>query len=487
MAGAREEEFEILRLENEALAADNAALRAEVARLGNKLAELERRLKTSSQNSSLPPSLDRPAQKAEARKSRAERRAEERKENKETRRRGKQPGAPGEHLAQREDPDEVILHEPDRCTSCGEDLTGVAPEGTESRQVTDVPDPRPVCVEHRVVKKRCPCGTLCAPSFPLEARAPASYGPNVRALALYLLHRQHLPVERTREALAEMFGVEVSTGFLASLAPEAAGRLAPFIDAVKTRLVSSSLVHADETSDQVGLRTIWLHVVANRDATYLFASPTRGRSAPNEAGVLPDFRGVMMHDRLSMYFGYDKATHVVCGAHLVRDLASVAHRPSQVWAKRMRALLLEMNSAAHGARAKGQVRLARRTRDEFLARYDAIVEDALVANTALLSRERNSLERESYNLAVALQRRRSEVTRFIVDLSVPFTNNEAERSLRMAKLHRKISGCFQSEDHARHFATIRSYLATARKHNTGALEVLSVLFRGGVWLPPAIT
>jgi transposase len=202
-ASGQEDELRALRSENEVLVADNAALRAEVARLGDKISELERRLRTGSQNSSLPPSLDRPAQKAAARTSRAERRAEERKANKETRRRGKQPGTPGEHLSRRDDPDEIVIHEPERCSSCDEDLTGVAPEGVEVRQVTDVPDPRPVCVEHRVVKKRCSCGTLCVPSFPPEARSPASYGPNLRSIALYLLHRQHLPFERTKEALSD--------------------------------------------------------------------------------------------------------------------------------------------------------------------------------------------------------------------------------------------------------------------------------------------
>ena len=486
MAGS-DDDLERLRTENEALVAENAALSAEVARLGDKIAELESRLDKSSKNSSLPPSLDRPAEKAAARTSRAERRAEERKANKESRRRGKQPGAPGEHLAQRDDPDEVVIHEPDRCSSCGEDLSSVLAGRVEVRQVIDVPDPRPSCVEHRAVTKTCRCGEMTAGSFPPEARSPASYGPNIRAIALYLLHRQHLPFERTKEALAEMLGVEVSTGFLASLAPEAAGRLRPFIEAVKELLLTSPLVHVDETSDQVGTRTIWLHVVADDEATYLFASPTRGRAAPDAAGVLPSFRGVMVHDRLSMYFGYDKATHVVCGAHLVRDLASVAHRPSQIWAKRMRSLLLEANEAAHTARARGRARLSCRQRDEFLVRYDALVADALEANRPLLSRDRNSLERESYNLARALEKRRSEVTRFIVDLAVPFTNNAAERSLRMAKLHRKISGCFQSEDHARHFATIRSYIATARKHGLDSLDVLGELFRGGVWLPPPIT
>ena len=57
----------------------------------------------------------------------------------------------------------------------------------------------------------------------------------------------------------------------------------------------------------------------------------------------------------------------------------------------------------------------------------------------------------------------------------------------MAELHRKISGCFQADDSARHFAAIRSYLGTARKHGLGGLDVLGRLFLGDVWMPPAIT
>jgi len=57
----------------------------------------------------------------------------------------------------------------------------------------------------------------------------------------------------------------------------------------------------------------------------------------------------------------------------------------------------------------------------------------------------------------------------------------------MAKLHRKISGCFQADNSARHFAAIRSYLATARKHGVGALDVLGQLFRGDAWMPPPAT
>ncbi|MGH9294908.1 MAG: IS66 family transposase, partial [Acidimicrobiales bacterium] len=371
------------------------------------------------------------------------------------------------------------------CRECGRDLGGAPIEAIEVRQVFDVPEPKVACTEHRVYKRRCACGALACGSFPSEARAPACYGPSIRAIACYLMHAQHLPVERTKAALQEMLGVEVSTGFLASLAPEAAGGLTGFIEALKARLIGSALVHVDETSDQVGTNTWWLHVVSNEEATYLYADRTRGRAAPDAAGVLGSFSGTMVHDRLAMYFGYEGATHVICGAHLLRDLASVATR--EAWAARMCTLLIETNAAAHEARDAGRRRLSRRRLDHFDATYDALLAEAFALNKPLLSRSRNALERESYNLAVALRDHKAEATAFARDLGIPFTNNEAERSLRMAKLHHKVSGCFQSERHAKAFATIRSYLATARKHGLGDLLVLDRLFRGDPWMPPAVT
>jgi len=474
-----------LAAENERLREANEALRHEVEVLSAKVAELEARLSQSSRNSSLPPSQDSPKSRAERRM--AERESAKKKRTEAKRARGKQPGAPGATLMRRSDPDEIVVYEPEHCGSCGKDLTYAAVESEVSRQVLDTPEPVLICTEHRSVKKRCTCGVVSAGSFPPEARAPVSYGPNVRAAALYLLHAQHCSVERTAQALSEMLGAPVSTGFVASLAQEAAGALDPFLAEVAERLVASAVVHVDETPDQVRTDTVWFHVCATDLYTFLYASDTRGKAAPDEAGVLGRFTGTMVHDRLAMYFNYTDATHAVCLAHVLRDLEAAGVRWNQGWAHEMQTLLTETNKACHAARAQGKKRLGRRTLAAFLSSYDALVAAGLSVNPEPLGRKRDYLERKSYNIAVALRDHRTEVIRFARDLSIPFTNNQAESSLRMAKLHRKISGCFQGDDSAQHFAAIRSYIATARKHGVGALDVIARLFRGDVWMPPTTT
>ena len=478
-------EIDELREENSSLREDNSVLREAVERLSVTVTDLEARLGLSSKTSSLPPSQDSPKTRAERRA--AAREKQKAREKDEKRSRGKQPGAPGAHLQMREVPDDIVPHNPERCSSCGEDLTDAPVEGFSARQVFDTPQPVLACVEHRSFKKRCSCGTLNTGVFPPEATAPASYGPNLATTALYLLHAQHCSVERTAQALSEMLGVPVSTGFVASLARRAADALDPFLAELAQRLVDSPVVHVDETSDQVRTEKVWFHVCATELYTLLCASETRGKEAPDEAGVLGRFTGVMMHDRLAMYFKYRDAAHAVCGAHLLRDLAAAAERIDQTWANEMATLLTETNAACHTARDAGKSALDDDVLAAFLSSYDALVAVGLGANPKPVGRKRNYLEKKSYNIAVALAKHRAEATRFASDLSVPFTNNQAESSLRMAKLHHKISGCFQGEDSAAHFAAIRSYIATARKHGVGALYVLGRLFRGDVWMPPTTT
>ena len=66
-----------------------------------------------------------------------------------------------------------------------------------------------------------------------------------------------------------------------------------------------------------------------------------------------------------------------------------------------------------------------------------------------------------------------DVLRFLYDFAVPFSNNEAERDLRMMKVKMKISGGFRTLAGARTFACLRSVLSAAREQGWNILQTLA--------------
>ncbi|MEU7062036.1 transposase [Streptomyces sp. NPDC046197] len=69
------------------------------------------------------------------------------------------------------------------------------------------------------------------------------------------------------------------------------------------------------------------------------------------------------------------------------------------------------------------------------------------------------------------------------DLRLPFDNNPAEQTIRMGKLRIKVSGCLRTLQGAQDFAAIRTYLATAARHDQPMLAALVQAMRGSPWMP----
>ncbi len=80
------------------------------------------------------------------------------------------------------------------------------------------------------------------------------------------------------------------------------------------------------------------------------------------------------------------------------------------------------------------------------------------------------------------------ILRFATDLTVPFTNNQAERSIRPVKVQQRSSGgAWRTLTGLVDFAVVHSYLDTATKGGKDRLEALLDLFTTGPWLPPTLT
>ncbi len=441
-----------------------------IAKLEARVAELERRLGRNSGNSSKPPSSDtfeHPGKKPVPKRER---------------KRGRQPGAPGSSLAMAETPDRTEDHLPPRCDGCGSGLALTDSVGFERRQVRDIPLVTVQVIEHRAHRCRCACGATTRAAMPEQvAGSPCSYGPNLRALAAYLLVFQHVPVERTAQLIADLTGAAVSTGWVSGVLAEAADLVGDCLKLIRALLVLGHLLHADETTTRIGTARRWLHVACTDRLTLLGLAP-RSRAGADFLGVLPDFRGVVVHDSLSLYDGYPLARHQLCGAHLVRELtAAEQDHPDQRWHRQVRWALAELNEQAKAAHAAGLVDIPPERALIYLESYH----HGVAVGLSLHPRAPGRKQSPTRNLLERLRDRAGDVLRFADQPRlVPMTDNTGERALRPVKTQVKISGCHQSEAGAAAWLAVRSYLDSARKHGVGAFDAIRCAFTGHLWMPP---
>ncbi|MER6076649.1 transposase [Streptomyces sp. NPDC001817] len=211
----------------------------------------------------------------------------------------------------------------------------------------------------------------------------------------------------------------------------------------------------------------------------------RGREGTDAAGILPGFTGIAMHDAWAPYDTYTQATHALCCAHALRELTAVSEHGGQAARCAVyRAIdaLLALKKAAETARAAGGDRIEDKLRAGELKALRTAVRDGVKATAARSSKT----EAKHHALFKRLRDRRNDYLRWVHDLTLPFDNNPAEQTIRMAKLRIKVSGCLRTRQGAQDFAAIRTYLATADRHDQRMLNVLVQSMRGSPWTPATI-
>lgn len=167
----------------------------------------------------------------------------------------------------------------------------------------------------------------------------------------------------------------------------------------------------------------------------------------DDAGVLPDFNGRMMHDHWKPYFGYRKCTHALCNAHPLRELQWIETQYGQRWAAMMAELLLEIKKTVEMAQENGAEGLPAESLAAFEQRDDQILDAGYQVNphppppTGKKTKKRGRpAQTPPLNLLDRPRDFKPRTLAFMKDLRVPFDNNLVERDVHMVKVKQKASG-----------------------------------------------
>ena len=472
---------ESLERENQELRAQLAEKDAEIAMQAAEIQKLKEQLRKNSQNSSKPPSSDgykkpRPVS------------------NRETT--GRKPGGQAGHKGHgmkmiQPDVIEDVVHIPEKCVGCSHFGECAKVGSSPVRNEIDV-DIRTILKRHHTESYSCclEAGSVISGEFPEDIRSSMQYGPGVKALAATLNTEGMMSVQRTHDFLSAVLGFSVCTGTIASMVHELACQVSVTVESIFHTLLSSPVNNCDGTGFRVDGSLYWLHSVCNAEFTFLSVQNKRGEKGMRAIGFLPEYAGIIVTDCLGAYWKFPGLQHAICNAHLLRELKGISENDAgQLWAKDLRSLLQEMDHCRNEAMQAGFQALPPAKVLDFQVRYDKILADAAEANPIP---PRKSWQRGKTpkgrvrSLIDRMVDHRAEILLFLTDFRVPFTNNLAEQSVRMAKVKGKVSGCFRSTSGADDFATIMSFIGSVKKHCKNVFSSVTAAFKGnsyGVLFP----
>jgi transposase len=422
------------------------SLQAEIEVLRKKL-EKGKKPPTNSGNSSQPPSRDQKGNLPAKRKKR---------------RHGPPLGHPKYERKFVAQPDHVVEVKPQVCHTC---LSAVSQEPmilADVNQITELPAAPAEVIEVRQYQVECPCcGQEQVGQPPAGLEMERTFGSRLEATVVYYRQEQHMSYVRTKAALRNLHGVEISQGGIDKIMQRAGQKAIQKVAPLEQALRESAVIHSDETGARVDGSTWWQWVFCSIEAVLHVIR--FNRSADVIRAVMGDHEAeVWVSDCLSAQLKAPAKERQLCLSHQIRTVQAVVEQyPTASWARLVQALFRYAIYLYHQRKILPEEIFSKK-RQRIEALFDK-----------LLTR---SLDQPK---AKRLQRRylkyRDGVFLFLYRTDVSPTNNISEQRLRPSVIHRKVTGGFRSDWGAQTYAALKSLIDTAALSDIAPFQVIQNL------------
>lgn len=370
----------------------------------------------------------------------------------------------------------------DFCSNCAEDLSKQAPCDAERRTKIDIIFE--TVIQHVDVEiKKCPaCDATNKGRFPEDMQGPLQYGNGIKAYIINLIITQMIALNRVQQLVYGLINQLISESTLIKYVLQLYHRLERWeLDSIQA-IIRELSMHVDETGLRVDKKTQWIHVYSAGDITLKFLHPNRGKVAIEDINIIPMYGGIIIHDCWASYLSYDNCRHGLCGSHLLREINFVIESNGYRWAKNLKKLL---KSTCKSVTNSPEKKLSSTQFAALQKRYRNIItrgKKELPSIPEKSTPRRGKIAKsDAHNLLERFDKFEHAVLLFAREPSVAFTNNRAERDLRMAKVKQKVSGCFRSAELAKAYCRISSYLQTMSNKGYNPLVSIQMAFTGEIY------
>jgi transposase len=376
----------------------------------------------------------------------------------------------------------VALSPVNVCENCGEDLSDTPCQGHERRTRIDIIFEKVLShVEAEI--KQCPrCQAQTKGGFPQDLSGPLQYGSGIKAYILNLLVAQMLSLKRAQQSINTLIDQVISEATILKYVMQLHQALARWEQAAVAQILTQPTMHVDETSLRVDRKNHWIHVYAAGDITLKFLHPKRGSEAIETINIIPRYGGTIIHDCWASYLSYEHCGHGLCGSHLLRELTFIVESNAYRWAANIKTLLKQTCSLVSKLPSKS---LSETEYKNLRKRYRNLLTRGEKELPPIPPRQNGKRGRvaksDAHNLWERLKRHEKAVLLFAKLPQVPFTNNRAERDLRMSKVKQKVSGCFRTRQYAEAYCRISSYLQTMANQGYNPLVAIQMALSGQIY------